>query len=208
MSILAEVREGLVGNKVVYMTEAEVDLFSKYVSMDGDYFEIGTFNGGSAIITALLKKRGGFTGQVYTLDAMIDLHTSKLKEPSDDMKKRLTDLPKNFKKFGVADRITFIHKDSQIMFLDSYNPRTSFIDGDHSFFGCLNDWMKLEKITQQYIMIHDYNPNYNPLSDKKKPWYFPGVVHCVDTVVRVNKDWEEKAHVDSLIIFERKSYGK
>lgn len=101
--------------------------------------EIGRFNGGSLLVFALANK----IVPIYSID----------NNPKDDNKLRNI-----FKEMEIGNNVNLIVGDSQNTHYDKINNYDFlFIDGDHSYNGCLNDlnnwWDKLE--VGGDLILHD-----------------------------------------------------
>lgn len=105
---------------------------------DGDYVEIGSLHGGSAITAALVKKEFKLGGRILCI------------EPSP------RNIRENAKLFGVQDLIDIIKSNSDEVILKK-KFSCGFIDGDHRHPHPLNDWYLLNKIVSRYIVFDDYD---------------------------------------------------
>lgn len=81
-----------------------------------------------------------------------------------------------------------------------------FIDGDHSYEGCLEDLRLYTQLidTGGIIAVHDYlkgNIPVDPDGPHPKPW--PGVDQAVDYFLIDNSFYTKILHVDSLIAFRK-----
>ncbi len=110
-----------------------------YNSGDGDYIEIGSLHGGSAITAALVKKEFYLEGSIFCV------------EP------KPRNLLDNAKLFGVEDRIQLIKSYSYQVNLSNLKFTCGFIDGDHRSPHPWDDWIYLKGVVSRYIMFDDYD---------------------------------------------------
>jgi len=116
---------------------------------DGDYLELGTFFGGSAILASLTKKKYGLKGDVYCIDDM-----ECLKE-----KRNAATVMHNAEKMG-ASIILKVAKTHPFPWPEKrFN--CSFIDAAHDFVSCLVDWINVRAVSTKYVLFHDYAPSYS-----------------------------------------------
>lgn len=131
----------VLGGKLVQDSHA-TGLLSQAVANagHGDYIEIGSLHGGSAITAALVKKEFNLTGFVFCIDP-----TPR-------------GILENAKLFGVEDDIRVFRGTSDEYFEKVSSPfKCAFIDGDHRNPYPLNDWWKLQPIVTRYIIFDDYD---------------------------------------------------
>jgi hypothetical protein len=116
-------------------------LFSQavYNSGDGDYIEIGSLHGGSAITAALVKKEFNLKGGIFCI------------EP------KPRNLIENAKLFGVEDRIQLIKGYFHEISLENMEFTCGFIDGDHRPHHPWQDWERLKEKVSKYIMFDDFD---------------------------------------------------
>lgn len=170
--------------------EPEMECLAKYGSEPGDYVETGCFFGGSAMIVALAKGDAGVPGRIYTIDPMVLKEDWVNHEP---LTVRI--LMENFVKYGVAWRINLILAKSHPLPLPSWvRPKMSFIDGDHNYDPVLQDWQNLRKITEKYILFHDYVKTGGP---------WPGIKKVVDRIYEKDHEWELIDHVQNTMVFQK-----
>lgn len=168
------------------LTIAESDLLSKYASIEGNHLEIGCLWGGSAILSALSKANG----HVYTVDFMQGGFWLTGDPGANRNVPTLKAVQQNIKAFDLEDRITLIVSNSNP--LPDVNPVTVMIDGDHSFEGCMADWLNVKSLNPDYVLFHDY-----------KTGNHPGVERVVDHVRDYEENWHQVDIADSMIVFER-----
>ena len=121
----------------------------------GDHLEIGTLFGGSAIATAMLKVRHGFSGQVFCIDPWDwNLLTSTMQEhcvcpPSPEI------VMANAQLFGVADRVRVFKGKSNPLPGFQANFSTAYIDGDHTHKAVSADWYSVFPLVSKAVLFDD-----------------------------------------------------
>ena len=143
-----------------------------YYSGDGDYVEIGSLHGGSAITAALVKKEFNLKGSIFCI------------EPNP------RNIVENAVLFGVADRIFVVQITSDEMIWDKCKFTCGFIDGDHRDPHPLLDWYMLMNRVSKYILFDDY--------DKSEP----GVEDAVRLAMDYENLWRPVQIAGALVIFE------
>jgi hypothetical protein len=156
-----------------------------YKSGDGDYIEIGSLHGGSAITAALVKKEFYLEGNIYCV------------EPNP------RNILENAKLFGVEDRIKIIKMnsneldglitttDSEYVSLGTGKFTCGFIDGDHRPPYPANDWHKIRSSVSKYVLFDDY--------DKSELGVIQGVVQAME-----DTSWQIVHLSNAIVIFERR----
>lgn len=178
--------------RLALASEAEAECLAHYASMEGDYIEIGTLWGGTALIAALSKEDIFASGNVMTIDRMTGGWWNG-KDPSVGRQPTPGDVLSNFAQFHVAHRINVVMAESDPWPIsDSVVPSVVFIDGDHSYEGAKRDWMNVRTRAECYVIFHDYN------SDKH-----PGVKRVVDEIARKDGNWNCIQTTGTMIVFER-----
>jgi predicted O-methyltransferase YrrM len=115
---------------------------------DGDYLELGTFFGGSAILASLVKKEFGIKGEVWAID---DLEFYK-NERSAGL------IMRNAEKMGASINLT-IAKTSPFPYRNKkFN--CIFIDAGHDISSVFQDWVTIRQYATKYVAFHDYSPGY------------------------------------------------
>ncbi len=114
----------------------------------GDYLEIGSLFGGSAIIAALFS-----TGHVYGIDPFgyKPNQTQSAATPSAGV------VMDNAYEFGTQNKITmFTQKHPPLPpQLENHEFSVAFIDGDHTLQGTRRDWENLKDRVTHYMLFHD-----------------------------------------------------
>jgi predicted O-methyltransferase YrrM len=140
----------------------------------GDYVEIGSLHGGSAITAALTKKEFKLNGYIRCIEP----------DPRD--------IYDNASLWGVENKILVYQTPSEEMVWGNYRFSCSFIDGDHRPPNPLLDWYMLRNKTTKYIIFDDY--------DKSEP----GVVQAVtEAMGDWTEPWKIVHMSDAIVIFER-----
>ena len=160
------------------MTGADASILASVVSMDGDHLEIGALWGGSAILSAETKKRGGWKGNIICVDdgAMANSKNVVLD---------------NARIMGVDDRIVLHLGNSTDYDHGDTKYATALIDAGHGYSDCMNDFRKIDDHVTGRIMIHDYDPDHQ------------GVVDAVNTILRVSSSWFLLYCAEHSVVLER-----
>lgn len=162
---------------------AEVDTLSKYARLIPPghcIIDIGTRNGGSAIILAMSSQ-----SNVYTIDIKEDP-----REPGFGYG-HIAPLRNHWYEFDCGPRI---HQVTCVSweYIHIHEPvGLVFIDGDHTYEGVMNDWNHFYPMVEEggYILCHDY--------DRPK---FPGVTAFLDNV---SLEIDCIDLVDSIAVFRK-----
>jgi len=137
------------GNVTLYELFVISCIASKLGKKNRKVFEIGTFNGRTTLNIALNTSK---LTKIYTLDLPRDKRDSSFADVC-----LLFDKDK-YKE--IQERIVTLYGDSMNYDFQSLNILYDmiFIDGDHSYDGCLNDSNKVSKILKEdgLIIWHDY----------------------------------------------------
>ena len=116
----------------------DADAVYQIASIPGNYLEIGTAHGGSAVMAGKAKKSGG----IYCVDPLNERHH----------------VIGNFHKFGI-EGVTLIRKMTPPLpeELDGIEFSAVLIDADHTGLFPRNDWLSVkDKVTPGgYVMFHD-----------------------------------------------------
>jgi len=141
-------------------------LFLSYAiseSGDGNYLEIGSLFGGTAIMAALIKREFGLSGDVYAIDPFDEYYKgtrndrgSKVGAPVDPITHKAVTIERaqsNAKKMGVD--VNFIKgKASAATLPAGIRFSVVFIDGDHWNDAPWQDWLLVKDITD-YVIVFD-----------------------------------------------------
>jgi predicted O-methyltransferase YrrM len=171
-----ELRQVL-GNKLVQDSEA-TGLLSQAVEYagDGDYIEIGSLHGGSAITVALVKKQFNLEGDIFCI------------EPNP------RSILENAKLCGVEDRIKIIKSYSYEINLGDSKFTCGLIDGDHRPQHPITDWDLLSKKVSKYIIFDDFDRSER------------GVELGVRYVLEGYPEWLPVQIRNAIAIFERRKF--
>ena len=142
-------------------------------SGDGDYIEIGSLHGGSAITSALTKKEFNLNGRVLCID------------PSP------RNIRENAKLFGVENLIDIIVAPSNEVTFNISSYSCGFIDGDHRDPRPMKDFVRLKRLVSKYIIFDDY--------DKSEL----GVEVAVRYAMQSQSNWRPVHISDAIAIFEK-----
>jgi precorrin-6B methylase 2 len=102
--------------------------------------EIGTARGASSIVMSKALLETGIDGHIYTIEKNETLHKEAIEE---------------VEKYNL-ENITLLLGDSSTIAREYEDIDFTFVDGDHSFPGLLNDWESI-KDTCIYYLFHDAN---------------------------------------------------
>ena len=117
----------------------------------GDHCEIGALYGGSAILTALLKK----DGVIYVIDPVDEHGYYGRNDQLIDGKPSRPDsrkLRRNFRHFGVDHRIVHLNNFSDPFPIKGVTFGSAFVDGDHTFEGAYQDFQNLQHLVRGPII--------------------------------------------------------
>lgn len=170
---LNEELKSILGNKLVQDSHATGLLAQTIVyAGHGDYIEIGSLHGGSAITVALVKKEFNLTGDIFCIEP----HPRKILQ--------------NAKEFGVRERILTFKKTSEEMNWDNFTGfNCGLIDGDHRYPHPSQDWDRLKPLVSNYILFDD--------CDKSEIGVVDGVEQAIIAI-----DWRLVHFSNAIAIFE------
>jgi hypothetical protein len=155
---------GRVDNVMDNQETNNIEIVMEYVlrAGSGNYLEIGTMHGGSAIAVALAKKKYKQTGMVVCVDPLNGMYQDRWPDPT--MVDKKTNVPvtpttlfHNIAKFGVADRVLVLRsKSDAIANLVDMRFTTAYIDGDHWDDVPWQDWLLVKDIVSHYVIFDGY----------------------------------------------------
>ena len=183
-SIFASIKENIEGR--ICVTPDEADLIIAAVKDSDLHVEIGCLWGGTSILAALAGAK-----KVYTIDPMAGGYWDKGDPDSGGKKPSVQAILANFAAFGVADRIQAIRSSSRPWPLIAMQPDTIFIDGDHSYEGCLADWTVATKIAKRAVLVHDVDERH------------PGVIRVINEHANKTPCWRLAERRDFTVCYER-----
>lgn len=131
----------------------------------GDYVEVGTLWGGSALVVALMKKYFRVPGNVYCVDPLDGYHVHEgLFVPNAQMEAPVTidTLMENAVTFGVEDMIIPVQKLSYPWpeELEKNVFSVAYIDGDHVSPAPERDWESVSLRTSRFVLFDNCEDKY------------------------------------------------
>jgi hypothetical protein len=129
---------------------------------DGDYLEIGTYWGASAILAYLTKVEFGLGGDVYCID---DLQMGV---------RSVGDIMNNAEKFNANINLKVCK--SNPFPLPGKFFGCVLIDGGHDFVDCWWDWTNIRRRTTKYVIFHDYDIDHRDVMEavcRARDDYYP-----------------------------------
>jgi hypothetical protein len=141
---------------------------------DGDYLELGTLFGGSAILAAMTKKKYGIKGSVTAIDDLMMLQDER-NEDTIHRNAKLMGVKINLK---IAKTVPFPFPDRKF--------NCVLIDAAHDFCSCMTDWVSVKSVATKYVMFHDYIPSYPGVMSVVKMANFYPVFVAAHTAVLQN----------------------
>jgi hypothetical protein len=140
---------------------------AKQLPIDAKYIETGSYLGCSSLLIALHSSATVWAHDIWVTD------WSELKGcPPPEVKDYFYEFYNAVKNNKLENRIIPVRGNSvyTVGIHDDESIDLAFVDGDHSFEGCLNDlqavWPKVKK--GGVILVHDCIPNSEPLGAVKK----------------------------------------
>ena len=189
---------GRLANRTGQGRTNNTELLLEYVlrAGDGNYLEIGTLFGGSAITVALLKKDFYQKGHVFCVDPL-DGYYHKMAPRADmlDEQSGQTVTPQTFfenlKKFKVQNRV-FLLRDysTEVVPFTGIEFAVTYIDGHHWEEVPFTDFELVEKVTTKYIIFDNYDEKH------------PDIVTAV-TVALDSPNWKMCHEEEITCIIER-----
>ena len=131
-----------------------------FMAGSGDYLEIGTWRGTSAIIAAKTKEEYGISGNIVCVDhfkGYTNENSALIRSQAED----------TMKKYGVFDKIEIFEQPSRPMPLE-LKTRTfacALIDGNHWKENPYLDFLEIESLVENYIMFDDYDDEHKDVMD-------------------------------------------
>lgn len=190
--------QGRIASKIGERETGNVEVLLDFVEKagEGNYLEIGTLFGGSAIPVALLKNELLQRGLVFCVDPL-DGYYRKYASREDmmDLQSRtpvtVQTLFNNIAKFNVGNRIVVLREYSTSLaeFIDM-KFAVSYIDGDHRGGVPLRDWNLIKNITTKFVVFDncaDTHPD----------------VHLACKAANDEKNWRKVYHKDITFVVER-----
>lgn len=146
----------------------------------GDYVEIGTWHGASAILAALTKRVYQIPGEIYCIDSFGVTHNSSAKE-----------VMRNAKIFGVDNMIHITVANSHPWPLGDKTFSFGLIDGCHRGITPFRDFVNMSKRVTNYIMLDDVGLTHPHLA-----------ILC--SQIQSKGEWRAVRITDKVMVFQRK----
>ena len=138
----------------------EVVLYFVSKALSGDYLEIGTLFGGSAISVAILKKLLKQSGLVFCIDPLNGYYRGRfgpnttIDPHSDGCAVTPETLFQNIRLFGVGDKIFVMQASStDCPSLDALEFSVVYIDGDHWNGVPTRDWLYVKDYATRFVIF-------------------------------------------------------
>lgn len=197
ITIIRRIKQEILGRFALGNTEAELLGWVVEQSGNGDYLEIGTLFGGSAILAGMVKKERGLEGHVVCLDPLNGYymgtgeHTNMLDPIARKPITRET-LDSNLQHFSTHDITEIIQKNSYPFPAELKNRQfsCSFIDGNHRSNYPTCDWHSVKNITTGYIIFDNCEKKY------------PAVQKACE-LASSTAGWSHVKTEHSLVVFKR-----
>lgn len=169
------------------ITGRDAAVLSDYIirAGPGDYVEIGTATGASAILVALTKRIFRIPGEVYCIDNFGFEFNPRGTTPEKVME--------NAKIFGVDDMIHLYVANSHPWPLGEKTFVFGLIDGAHRGLTPTKDFINMSKKVTDYIMFDDIGFVSHP------------AIAMLVSRVREKGEWIPVKSTDKIVIFKRKS---
>lgn len=175
------------------MMNRDADIIATVVGISpGDHIEVGVLHGGSAILAAYAKGIYRCPGHIYGIDPFPGYVPTRIPVPPPPTYQAAMN---NVELHDMENRITLFegYHPPLPAELESHTFASAFIDGEHSFRACMEDWMNLKDRVKGFIIFHDvHNPK-----------------HGVNTVFQIaarDKDWEAIHREAKVGVVKRKEY--
>jgi predicted O-methyltransferase YrrM len=167
----------------------------KYVALGGhgNYLEIGTLFGGSAIAVALLKNELWQDGMVVCIDPLDGYYFRRTAIEIDQSGFEVSPatLFYNIDEFGVGNRIMVVKSYSEDVYYLDMDFTVAYIDGDHHGFAPTNDWILVKDKTSKYVIFDNCDDKH---SDVKRA--------C--RMAATDQNWEHEATDGISFVVRRK----
>ena len=188
---------GRIANKIGDRKTDSLETLLHYVELagDGNYLEIGTLFGGSAISVAKLKDVLGQKGFIFCVDPLNGYYRNVA--PRDDMVDTKSGFPvtpetlfTNIQNFSVGNRIFVIQAYSTQLDKLTFDVAVSFIDGDHRGAVPLLDLELVKDVTSHYVIFDNCAETH------------PDVMKACE-IASSDPEWEEVHNRDITYVVKR-----
>lgn len=140
-----------------------------YEAGGGDYLEIGSLFGGTAIMASLILQDLGYAGEVYAIDPFDEYYKGTRNDngihvgaPIDPITRKSVTLERaqaNAEKMGA--KVNFIKGKATVDTLPKERSfSVAFIDGDHWNQGPRNDWHLVKSHVDKFIVFDNCDANH------------------------------------------------
>lgn len=181
------VKDAMHGGPMSFPEDMAVLCQMVYNAGGGDYVEIGSGFGFSAVMAALTMEKFKLPGTVTCVDPMDATGIRPADEPTKkELGKMAEYFEENMTKFGVSKRVTLVKSLSYPWPLKG-TYQTAFIDGDHTYESVSKDWFSLKDNVKKYVMFHDYG------------WHYTGMVMAAWRFPFSNPNWLP-VHISSIVL--------
>lgn len=157
---------------------------------EGDHIEVGVLHGGSIILCAYAKGVFRAAGHLYGIDPFKQYHTGNI-------------IPPRLSWQAAQNNIELHNMEKHITIYEGYHPplppelqnhtfASAFIDGNHEFQPCLDDWLYLKDRVKGMIAFHDVH----------NPWG----ANTVFQIAVKDPDWEFAHREGKMGVVKRKDF--
>lgn len=189
---MSEINSKIKG-RIALLSEDECNALAQVAAVPGDYVELGTLWGGTAVLAALAKMRANVTGHVYTVDFMRGGYWDSGDPSCPGMTPTEGAIYDNLGRFGVEERVTVVKASSYPWPLPAtVKPSSVLIDCGHDYENCLRDWQSVRALFPEYVAFHDYSERY------------PGVSQVVNEITAGDDRYMPAARAGTLMVFRLK----
>ena len=145
----------------------EVVLYFVSKAISGDYLEIGTLFGGSAISVAILKKLLKQSGLVFCIDPLDGYYrgmfgsNTTIDPHSDGYAVTPETLFQNIRLFGVEDKVFVMQaRSTDCPSLDSLKFSVVYIDGNHWNGVPIKDWLYIKEYATRFVIFDNCDDHH------------------------------------------------
>ena len=140
--------------------ETAVLLQKMVLQYDGDYVEIGTLFGGSLVLAGMLSE-----GSLYAIDPLDGYYRSGKIDRSTGLLPSKEIVEANLRTFGVKATIFQQHHPPWPEALKDHRFGVGFIDGNHTYEGCLADYEQLKGRCKCLVFDNTEKPSVHKVVD-------------------------------------------